>query len=937
MADIIKPQGKKIIKDNFDDDTYNEIVPEVTEYSNLSGGNIMESGTIGGWRIRTDEMVSSNGVVGLGSEVTSGTDWRFWAGSSTPASAPFRVDEDGNLVATSATISGTITVGSFPSLPSDDGLLSYWNFDEGSGSVATDYASAGNDGVITSATYVVGVSGTALEFDGLTGNVRVPDATAIQDIWDGGGALSVWVNPNSGGEATTSRIFDKDKPVAGGWLVWVSNEAGGKLKFNFRQKFTVTKGTWTTDDLVLTIGANNHITISYNSDSDANNPVITVNGEVVTTTETDIPDGTRQTDVGNDLYIGNVTNDNRTFDGWIDEPRLYNHELSLLEAQGLYLNPSGVQQQGVASDRGLLGGWTINPTTIANGTNIILDAGNKALFLNDTTFGNQGIQLEYNGGTPRAYIGDGGSNFLEFDGTTLNVSGTIAVGSFPGLPSDDDLLGYWSLDEGSGSTVSDYSSADNAGTITGGTFVVGVSGTALDFNGVSQYVDLGASIVVGTMSVSMWVNFDDITRTEFMMIGTDTDTKNWFYLSKGAGNLSYGWRYDDAGVDKRENFAYSGLISNDTWHHFVAVVDSVGGTHKFYIDGVEANTATSTYTVGVVESPTYISRDNATQAMDGTIDEVRIYDRVLTVNEVKALYLNPNGIQQQGVASDRGLIAGWTINSTTLSNGTNIILDASNKAISINDATYGNSGVQIEYNAGTPRMYIGDGSTKFFEFDGTNAIVGGDSFISLTSADDIQFRANNELVNKVFRGNANDGLTEAGTEVIRYPLDTYIRDGRIYSGQINRVETWSMDMQYTVVAETDSLTAQDVFLGLISQAVTTVPANSTSTARHIGFMIEDGTLYASVADGTTQTKSAAITGYTLTDEIAYRISWDNGTNARFYVKARGTTDYTLEATLSSNIPSGTGADDPQVLMGISGSAGARSMIINNNYLIIDAI
>ena len=66
------------------------------------------------------------------------------------------------------------------------------------------------------------------------------------------------------------------------------------------------------------------------------------------------------------------------------------------------------------------------------------------------------------------------------------------------------------------------------------------------------------------------------------------------------------------------------------------------------------------------------------------------------------------------------IIAGWTISQTTLANGTNIILDASNKAISINSATYGAEGVQIQYNAGDPRAYIGDGANQFVQFDGTN-------------------------------------------------------------------------------------------------------------------------------------------------------------------------------------------------------------------------
>jgi hypothetical protein len=56
--------------------------------------------------------MADTGAVGMSSAATAGVDWRFWAGSVTPASAPFRVDESGNLVATNATISGTISIGS---------------------------------------------------------------------------------------------------------------------------------------------------------------------------------------------------------------------------------------------------------------------------------------------------------------------------------------------------------------------------------------------------------------------------------------------------------------------------------------------------------------------------------------------------------------------------------------------------------------------------------------------------------------------------------------------------------------------------------------------------------------------------------------------------------------------------------------------------------
>jgi hypothetical protein len=60
-------------------------------------------------------------------------------------------------------------------------------------------------------------------------------------------------------------------------------------------------------------------------------------------------------------------------------------------------------------------------------------------------------------------------------------------------------------------------------------------------------------------------------------------------------------------------------------------------------------------------------------------------------------------------------------------------LDSSNEAIYINSSVYGDGGVQIEYNLGSPRVYIGDGVNQFVQFDGTNISWEGTN-TSLTTA-----------------------------------------------------------------------------------------------------------------------------------------------------------------------------------------------------------
>lgn len=72
---------------------------------NISGIVTSENGKIGGFTISQYNIKGTN--VGLG--CASGHDYAFWAGNSTGSSAPFRVDHDGTLTATNASITGTIT------------------------------------------------------------------------------------------------------------------------------------------------------------------------------------------------------------------------------------------------------------------------------------------------------------------------------------------------------------------------------------------------------------------------------------------------------------------------------------------------------------------------------------------------------------------------------------------------------------------------------------------------------------------------------------------------------------------------------------------------------------------------------------------------------------------------------------------------------------
>ncbi len=84
-----------------------------------------------------------------------------------------------------------------------------------------------------------------------------------------------------------------------------------------------------------------------------------------------------------------------------------------------------------------------------------------------------------------------------------------------------------------------------------------------------------------------------------------------------------------------------------------------------------------------------------------------------------------------------------------------IVLDANNAQFYINDGQFGNQGIQLQYNSGTPRFYVGDGSNKFFLFDGTDVLLGRDTEVSGSDA------FNNQNIYYATHFDSLDGFAQA--------------------------------------------------------------------------------------------------------------------------------------------------------------------------------
>lgn len=192
---------------------------------------------------------------------------------------------------------------------------------------------------------------------------------------------------------------------------------------------------------------------------------------------------------------------------------------------------------------------------------------------------------------------------------------------------DEGLVAYYTFDEGSGSIAHDNSGNGNDGQIQGAKWVGLKKGCALEFDGLDDYVDCGSDEslnITEKITVEAWVYYQGgpLGPTSIVSKGDGyslSASYNWFFLWCGKGTAP--------------------LLIPDFWHHLVGTFDGAGATTKFYLDGALIYVRSSEE-VGLaslansVDKSLFIGKGY----FKGMIDEVKIYSRALSADEVDAHY-----------------------------------------------------------------------------------------------------------------------------------------------------------------------------------------------------------------------------------------------------------------------------------------------------------
>lgn len=268
-------------------------------------------------------------------------------------------------------------------------------------------------------------------------------------------------------------------------------------------------------------------------------------------------------------------------------------------------------------------------------------------------------------------------------GGTTKINKTLER---PGETIESGLVGSWSFNgaDVSGTTAYDRSGSANNGTLTNGpTATIGKVGQALSFDGTNDEMttatNQGNGSNVKIFTLSAW--FKTSSASGKKIIGLESN-------QTGTGSSAYD-REIYIGTDGKVYFRIwdganktavsSATFTDNNWHHAVAVSTGDSGSITLYVDGVLQQTtvigsiyasySTSYWRIGgyIVGAP-----NGASGYFPGSIDEVRIYNRALSADEITRLYLLGGTtkinktLERPGDTIESGLIGHWTMDGKYL-------------------------------------------------------------------------------------------------------------------------------------------------------------------------------------------------------------------------------------------------------------------------------
>ena len=256
----------------------------------------------------------------------------------------------------------------------------------------------------------------------------------------------------------------------------------------------------------------------------------------------------------------------------------------------------------------------------------------------------------------------------------------IATQAVPLYPAD-----YYALDDGSGTVAVDGTGSDNNGVLNNAAWSAnGRFDDCLSFNGASSYVQI-TNLICNDFTIVFWVKTTQTAGSGQWYNGAGLVDGDFPGVANDFGTALVGGKFA-FGVGNPDITISSGVsINNGSWHHCAATRQQLTGAITVYVDGVLQGSGTgSRNTLNASSSLLFGAIASGGGYFNGSLDDIRIFSRALSSNEVAALFFEnttpppsaptnltaiPGNAQIQLNWSDAALATSYNVKRSLVSGG----------------------------------------------------------------------------------------------------------------------------------------------------------------------------------------------------------------------------------------------------------------------------
>ncbi|MDP9796433.1 hypothetical protein J2S43_004945 [Catenuloplanes nepalensis] len=203
------------------------------------------------------------------------------------------------------------------------------------------------------------------------------------------------------------------------------------------------------------------------------------------------------------------------------------------------------------------------------------------------------------------------------------------------------VAGY-AMNENNGTTLADSTGTGRSATLVNGVWTTGRTGAGVEFNGTNTVARTSRTALQTnrSYSVSAWARINPTTGTR-TIIAQDGSGRNPFSLSANASTTEWQFLVTQTSASSyTKASAGAGSVVPNRWTHLVGVHDAAAGKIRLYVDG-ELKGSTDVGPLWLAGGDSVIGRgwydSKAVDWFPGAIDDVRLYQGVLTQQEITAL------------------------------------------------------------------------------------------------------------------------------------------------------------------------------------------------------------------------------------------------------------------------------------------------------------